>query len=213
MSGSPSAWLPASAPLSQETDESQAEIVESSDSECLSATREDGLTELEPPAERVFSPSGTEGFQTDVAAELREHPGRLPEVSMKSEAHRVGSTAQPLSPVAGTAAPVEAESEPQPLPELPVNPSVNPRPTSEVSQDTAPQRVSASRENDDASRNSSSDNSPDRLDLSEPWSELDINRNLMPCVFFLSGVVSLSVVMQEPSALFIIGLLLVLHRL
>lgn len=209
------------APLSLETegrsDESQAERVESSGSGCLSATevtllpttREDGSTQPEPPAERVFSPS----FQTDVAVGLSERAGRLSQVSMKSKAHHVGSTAEPLSPVAETAAPIEAEGETQPLPDLTENPSVIPRPTSEVNQDTCAQCVSASGENDDVSQNSSSDNSPNMSDLSEPWSELEINRNLMLCAFLLSGAVSLSVVMQEPSALFFIGLLLVLHRL
>lgn len=53
------------------------------------------------------------------------------------------------------------------------------------------------------------------------WSSLDgelqperhAGANLMLCAVFLSGIVSLSVVFQEPSALFFIGVLLVMRRL
>nr|XP_020467474.1 protein phosphatase 1 regulatory subunit 3A-like isoform X2 [Monopterus albus] len=58
------------------------------------------------------------------------------------------------------------------------------------------------------------ENLPDTSsDISEPQPEHSITRSLMPSIIFLSGVVSLSIVMQEPSTLFFIGLLLVLHRL
>lgn len=43
--------------------------------------------------------------------------------------------------------------------------------------------------------------------------ERDAGANLMLCAVFLSGIVSLSVVFQEPSALFFIGVLLVMRRL
>lgn len=49
-----------------------------------------------------------------------------------------------------------------------------------------------------------------RLELQ---SERDAGANLMLCAVCLSGIVSLSVVVQQPSALFFIGLLLVMRRL
>lgn len=49
--------------------------------------------------------------------------------------------------------------------------------------------------------------------VSELQAEPDISRNLMSSAVFLGGVVSLSIVLQEPSTLFFIGLLLVLRRL
>lgn len=47
----------------------------------------------------------------------------------------------------------------------------------------------------------------------ELQAELNISRNLMSSAVLLGGVVSLSIVLQEPSTLFFIGLLLVLRRL
>lgn len=47
----------------------------------------------------------------------------------------------------------------------------------------------------------------------ELQAEPDISRNLMSSAVFLGGIVSLSIVLQEPSTLFFIGLLLVLRRL
>ncbi|TNM86751.1 hypothetical protein fugu_006981 [Takifugu bimaculatus] len=50
-------------------------------------------------------------------------------------------------------------------------------------------------------------------EASELQAEPDISRNLMSSAVFLGGIVSLSIVLQEPSTLFFMGLLLVLQRL
>lgn len=50
-------------------------------------------------------------------------------------------------------------------------------------------------------------------EASELQAEPDISRNLMSSAVLLGGIVSLSIVLQEPSTLFFMGLLLVLQRL
>lgn len=57
--------------------------------------------------------------------------------------------------------------------------------------------------------------SPDVLleNLPSLLCEHDLNRILMPSLIFLSTVVSLAVVLKEPSAMFVIGLFLILHCL
>lgn len=50
-------------------------------------------------------------------------------------------------------------------------------------------------------------------EASELQAEPDISRNLMSSAVFLGGIVSLSIVLQEPTTLFFMGLLLVLRRL
>lgn len=177
----------------------------STEMKLLPTTQGDGSA-----AEGVSSPSGTGGFETEVAMGSSEPPGRLSEASTKSEAHHDDKTPEPLSPVAETVetvAPIGAEDEAPP--ELTETPIANTN-TTEVSQDTAPQCVSARGEHGDVPQNTLLDDPPLR-GVSE--SEDDANGNLTPCVFFLSGVVCLFVVMQEPSALFFIGLLLVLRCL
>ncbi|XP_035500812.2 uncharacterized protein si:ch211-167b20.8 isoform X3 [Scophthalmus maximus] len=73
----------------------------------------------------------------------------------------------------------------------------------------SPALTEARHNSDDEAAHFSPDTSLENLSTDSS----EANRNLMSSVVFLSGVVSLSVVMQEPSALFLIGLLLVLHRL
>lgn len=229
---SPAAPPPPSAPSPQQprSDDSQAGGEEIPPSEassvCLPATEanlwpttgEDESTEtpagrprLEPPAECVSSPGVTQGFEREVAVGLSELVEGLSEGSTSSAAHHEGSTPALLSPVADTQASPGAEGEAPPSPELTENTPVNTGVT-EVSQNSALQSASAWEEKEDAPRGS-----PDTLlentlsEASEPQS--DVDRNLMPSIIFLSGVVSLSIVLQEPSALFFIGLLLVLRRL
>lgn len=75
------------------------------------------------------------------------------------------------------------------------------------------QTLSQSSPDQDASGTEGASQSPP--DSSMELSELqpDVSRNLMSSAVFLGGIVSLSVVLQEPSTLFFIGLLLVLRRL
>lgn len=235
----PSALLPASTPLQQESrprsDSSQAGGEEIPPSEAsymnLPTTEtnlrptagEDGLTDspaghpcLELLAECVSAPSVTHGFEREVAVGLSELVAGLPKGSTGSAAHHEGSAPALLSPVAESQASLGAEGEAPPSPELAENPSVSTGVT-EVSQNLSPQSVSAWEEREDAAQISPDtllENPPNTLsEVSELQSEHDVNRNLMPSIAFLSGVVSVSIVLQEPSALFFIGLLLVLHRL
>lgn len=80
---------------------------------------------------------------------------------------------------------------------------------SEMSQNVRLQPVSAFEVKEDAAQNI--------LDTSSEVSELrsghDVGRNLIPAAVGLGGIVSLSIALQQPSTLFFIGLLLVLHRL
>ncbi|XP_033485125.1 uncharacterized protein ppp1r3f isoform X2 [Epinephelus lanceolatus] len=223
---SPCALLPASTPsLQQESsprsDSSQAggEEIPSSEASCMHlpttemslwpTTGEEGSTDsppsrprLELPAECVSAPSVTQGFEQEVAVGLSELVAGLSEGSTRSAANHQGGTPALLSPVAESEASLGAEGEAPPSPEL------------TESQNIALQPASAREEKEDPPQIS-----PDTLlenlpnTLSELQPEYDVNRILMPPVIFLSGVVSLSIAMQDPSALFLIGLLLVLHRL
>uniref|UniRef100_A0A1A7XQD3 Protein phosphatase 1, regulatory subunit 3A n=1 Tax=Iconisemion striatum TaxID=60296 RepID=A0A1A7XQD3_9TELE len=214
----PSTFLPASTFALQESqqrsDESQDARVENPASEasalCLSAMKmkqlstagEEGLTKPPLPAEGSPCISETKDIEREVAvgwSELTDYGSTL------SAAHHTNSTHKPLSLAERTEVHMGAEP---PLTELTESPSMNTRITA-VSRDTAPQYISPREGEDRIHQDSVAENMPN----TELGSEYDINMNLMPCVFFLSGVVSLSVVMQQPSALFFIGLLLVLHRL
>lgn len=97
-----------------------ASCLSSTEMKLLPTTRGDGSA-----AEGVSSPGGTGAFETEVVVGSSERPGRLSEVSMKSEAHHVDSTPEPLSPVAETVAPIGAEASP----ELTENPTANTRST------------------------------------------------------------------------------------
>lgn len=239
---SPSALLPASTPsLQQESrpraDSSQVggEEIPPSEASCIHPptaeternlwpeTGEDGSTDspashpcLDLPAERGSAPTVTQGFEREVPVGLRELVAGLSEGSTGSAALPEGSMPVLVSPVAEIQASLGAEGEAPPSPELTETPSVSTGVT-EVSQNLALQSVSAWEEEEDSAQIS-----PDTLlenlpntpsEVSELQPEHDVNRNLMPSIVFLSGVVSLSIVLQEPSALFFIGLLLVLHRL
>ncbi|XP_071333119.1 protein phosphatase 1 regulatory subunit 3A-like isoform X2 [Trachinotus anak] len=229
---SPSALLP---PLQQESkprsDSSQAggEEIPPSEASCMHLpntetnlwpTGEDRSTEspasrpcLELAAACVSAPSVTQGFEREVALGLNELVAGPSEGPSRSAGHCEGSASVPLSPVAESQG---AKGEAPPSPELTESTSVTTSFT-EASQNLTLQSLSACEEKEDAPQIS-----PDTLlenlsntlsEASEPQSEPDVNRNLMPSIIFLSGVVSLSIVMQEPSALFLMGLLLVLHRL
>lgn len=176
------------------------------------ATGEDGSTDsptsrprLEPSAEQVSAPSGTHGFE--VAAGLRKLVAGLSEGS---------TTPAPLSPAAESQASPGAEGEARPSPELTENPAASPG-VAAVSRNLALQCVSAWEAKRDAPQIS-----PDTLlenlpnassELSELQPEGDVSRILTPSIIGVSGLVSLSIVLQVPSALFVIGLILVLHRL
>lgn len=217
----PSALLPAST-LQQElrlrSDSSQAEEEIHPSETNLWPTGENGSTDspasrpcLELPAECVSSPSVTPCFEREVAVGLSEHAAELSEGSTRSAAHHEGATPALSSPVSESPASLGAEGEAPPSPELTQSASVSTGVT-EVSQNVALHSVSTWEETEDASQ-ISPDTLLENLPNTLPEAQHDVNRNLMPSIVFLSGVVSLSIVLQEPSALFIMGLLLVLHRL
>ncbi|XP_041656385.1 protein phosphatase 1 regulatory subunit 3A isoform X1 [Cheilinus undulatus] len=165
---------------------------------------------LELPAECVSL------FEQEVAEGLSELVAGLSDGSSRSDSLHEASTPALLSPVAETQASPGAEGGAVPPPELTENPSVSAGVT-EVSQNSALQSVSAWEEKEDKTQISPDtllEDSPNTLsEVSEPQTERDANTNLMPSIVFISGVVSLLIVLQEPGALFFIGLFLVLYRL
>nr|XP_019951774.1 PREDICTED: protein phosphatase 1 regulatory subunit 3A-like isoform X1 [Paralichthys olivaceus] len=187
----------------------------------LLPTGEDRSTEstasrplLELAAARVSAPSAARGFEREVAQGLSELAAGLTESSTTSVAHCEDGTPAFTYPVAESQAALRAEGEAPPSPELTANAPVSTVVT-EANENPAPPPASVCKEKEDAPQ-ISPDTSVENLsktlsEASEPLSA--VNRNLMPSIVFLSGIVSLSIVMQEPSALFFIGLLLVLHRL
>ncbi|XP_056280035.1 uncharacterized protein si:ch211-167b20.8 isoform X2 [Pseudoliparis swirei] len=155
---------------------------------------------LELPAECAAPPAATRGPEREVAVGLSEPAAGLSEGSTGSAANDEGSAAELLSPVAESEASLGAEGETPAPPELREN----------VGPNSARQSSFAWEGKKDAAPIS-----PDALlseNLPNTPSEGSEIRNLMPSIVFLSAVVSLSVVLQEPSALFIIGLVWVLHR-
>ncbi|XP_060913712.1 protein phosphatase 1 regulatory subunit 3A isoform X2 [Labrus mixtus] len=154
--------------------------------------------------------------EREVAVGLSELVAGISDGSSWSTSHHEVCTPALYSAVAETQARLGAEGGAPPPPELRENPSVSAGVT-EVSQNSALQSVSAWEEKEDTTQIS-----PDTLledppnTLSEVFkqqTEFDVNTILMPSVVFLSGVVSLLIVLQEPSALFVFGLFLVLYRL
>lgn len=231
---SPPTPPPASHPFLQQDSKPRSDISQTGREEipleascmCLPATEtttgEDGAGEkpashpcLELPAERACTPSVTQGFERDVAVGMSEPVEGLSESSSRSAVNHEASTPALLSPVAETQTSLKAEGEALPSPELPENTSVSTGVT-EVSESVA-QSVSALEEKEEAahiSPDTSLENEPSTASgFSEPQSEHNRNRNLLPSVIFLSGVVSLSIVLQEPTVLFLIGLIFVLCRL
>ncbi|KAF3697178.1 Protein phosphatase 1 regulatory subunit 3A [Channa argus] len=228
---SPSALLPER--LRSESSHAGGEEIPSSEDSCvhlptaevsLCPTGGDGLTEssvsrpcLELPYERVSAPWVTEGFEQQVAMGSSEGVADLSEGFTRSAAQHEGSRPPLLSSVAESQECLEAESEAPASPEVTANAAASTGVT-ELSQNLTPQSASAREEEEDAPQISPDtllENLPNTLsEASDSQPEHDINRNLIqPSIMFLSGVVSLSIMMQEPSTLFFIGLLLVLNRL
>lgn len=236
---SPAALLPASTPPLQgvpatRSDDWQPDSDETSPSEdsakflltsknLRSATGERGSTEesvshsgLELPAEcdPSLSPSGD--CEQTAAVALGKLADEISKSPTEPAAHHEGSTSTPWSLSAETEASLGAEDDAPPSPALtemtPVSAGVT-----EESQSFAPQSASPRGEEENSPHISPGaliETAPNvQSDASEAQSEHDISRDLMPTAVFMSGVMSLSIVLQEPSALFFIGLLLVLHRL
>ncbi|KAF7662769.1 hypothetical protein LDENG_00227880 [Lucifuga dentata] len=224
---SPSAVLFASTPsLLQETrrsDSSQAYGAEISS--CihlpttetnLGSTEEQGLTHSpasHPCLELPVSAPGLSSFRRVVAVGLSEPAAGLSEGSTRSVTDHESS----LPAVGERQVSLGAEGKAPPSAALTDNTSV----ISSVTQvNLALPSVPASKEKEDSlqiSPDTLFENLPNTLSevakpLS-PQSEHDVERLLIPSIVFLSGVISLSVALQEPRALFFIGLFLVLLRL
>lgn len=144
-------------------------------------------------------------FDLEVAEGMSEPTAGWLEDSSRFARHHEGSTATVVFPVAEGQAWLGSESESPASPEVADNQTLSPD-VSELSQSSHEQDVS---ETEDASQNPLNSSMED----SELQAEPDISRNLMSSAVFLGGIVSLSIVLQEPSSLFFIGLLLVLRRL
>ncbi|XP_033934262.1 uncharacterized protein [Pseudochaenichthys georgianus] len=146
---------------------------------------------LELPPECVSAPSAT---QQEVAVGMSElSAGGY----TRSAEHHEGSSTDIVSLEAESDESLrEADGEDPPSPEL-----------SEAFQSTWEETEDAPETPPDALLEN-----PPNTEVPKLHTGRDANINLMPSVVFLSGVVSLSIVLQEPTALFIIGLLLVLHQ-
>ncbi|TNN74812.1 Protein phosphatase 1 regulatory subunit 3A [Liparis tanakae] len=165
-------------------------------------TAEDGLTRspvshlcLQLPAECAAPPAATRGPEREVAVGSSDPVAGLSEGSTGSAANDEGGAAEP-----------ESEASPGAGGETPAPPELG----ENAGPDSA-RRSSFAREG----KKDAAPISPDASlseNLPNAASEGSEIRNLMPTIVFLSAVVSLSVVLQEPSALFVIGLVLVLHR-
>ncbi|XP_071395093.1 protein phosphatase 1 regulatory subunit 3A-like [Centroberyx affinis] len=184
----------------------------------LGPTGEDGLSRSlashpspEPPADHESFPSVTpRSFKRGVVVRSRELAAGLSEDSSISAPHDENSPAALLSLESQVS--LGAEGEAAPSPALTDNTSVITGVT-EVSQNLPPNSTQARKE-----KQHSLQVSPDTLLLNlpntlskvakplKPQPERDLDRNLIPSIVFLSGVIFLSVELQEPSALFLVGL-------
>ncbi|CAJ1084681.1 protein phosphatase 1 regulatory subunit 3A isoform X1 [Xyrichtys novacula] len=161
-------------------------------------------------------PECVSGFEKEVAEGSSEFTAGLSDGSSRSAMHHEVSTPALFSPEVETEASLEAEGGASTPPELTETPSVSTGVT-EVSQNSALQPVSAYEEKEDTTQISPDTTLEDppntQPEVSELQTELDINTTLMPSIVFISVVVSLLIVLQEPGALLVIGLFLVLYRL
>lgn len=139
-------------------------------------------------------------FDLEVAEGMSEP---TPEDSTRSARPHEGSIATVVFPA--------AEGQTWLRSETPASPEIahtqTPSPdVSDLSQSSHDQDVS---ETEDAPQNPLNSST----EVSELQAEPDLSRNLMSSAVFLGGIVSLSIMLQEPTSLFFIGLLLVLRRL
>lgn len=164
----------------------------------------DSPTSCTHPELSTESVSVTHGFE--VAVGSKEPVAKCSEESTGSALAQEGSTPTFVTHVAESQACFGAEQEAPPSPEFIPNqiPAV-----SEMSQNVHLQPVSALEVKEDAAQNLLDTSSQ----VSELRSEHDVSRNLIPAAVCLGGIVSFSIALQQPSTLFFIGLLLVLHRL
>lgn len=173
-----------------------------------------GRPPLELCAECVSAPSVTHCSEVEVG--LSELVAGSSEDSTSSAAIPESALPAFMSPAAESQACPGAQGEASPSPELMDNPTVSPG-FAEVSWGSALQPVPAREAKEDAPQTSpdaSLENLPNvPSEISELQTERDLSRMITPPIVFVSGLVSLSIVLQEPITLFIIGLLLILHRL
>ncbi|XP_040927649.1 protein phosphatase 1 regulatory subunit 3A isoform X2 [Betta splendens] len=162
-----------------------------------------GSPRPELPAESISPPAAAEGFERAGAAGSPERVAGLSEDPGRSAAHCEGRAPARASPEAERETEACRDEAPA-SPELAENRNLVLQSVREHTED-APQMLPGAL----------SENLPSTLSAaSQPPPEDDVSSSLIqPSIAFLTGVVSLSVVMQEPSTLFFIGLLLVLNRL
>lgn len=133
-----------------------------------------------------------------------------------SATHYEVSTPALISPVAETLTSLEAEGGVSTAPKLTETPSVS-TDVAEVNKNSALDSVSTHREKEDTTQLSLGSLLEDPANIHSEVSKLQPacveNTNLMPPVIFLSGVISFLIVLQEPGALLLIGLFLVLYQL
>lgn len=141
-------------------------------------------------------------FDLEVAEGMSQPTAGWPEDSTRSARHHEGSLARVVFAVAEGQTRLGSEGQ---TPETADSQTLSPD-VSDLSQSSHDQDVSKT---EDASQNPLNSST----EVSELQAEPDLSRNLMSSAVFLGGIVSLSIVLQEPSTLFFIGLLLVLRRL
>lgn len=195
-SGSPT-QPPAPAPWPRQAQVGGEEGPPSEDS-CLQTTAAHPPPALEQ--EETSEPTGRASAPS-VTFDLEGASG--PSAAWPDDSARRGDGSAAVSPVAEDLA--RAGSEPLVTPDVADDQTPSPF-VSGLSQNPRDQAVS---ETEDAPLNPAN-STPE---ASELQAEPDIGRNLMSSAVFLGGIVSLSIVLQEPSTLFFMGLLLVLQRL
>lgn len=210
--GSGASPPPPAPPPSPGEDGADGEEARPSEDSCVhvpTTSMNQPVLEREEPSPKPTSHACTSApsvtLDPEVAEGMSQPTVGWPEDSTGSARHPEGSVAPVVFPEAEGQTRLGSEGETPASPEGAENQSLSP----DVS---APGQGSHGRDvsgTEDASRNPL--NSP--AEVSELRAEPDIGRNLVSSAVFLGGIVSLSIVLQEPSSLFFIGLLLVLRRL
>lgn len=191
---------PAPAPRQAQVDgeegpPSEDSYIPTTDTHPPAALEQEETSESRPTGPACM-PSPSVTFDLEVAKGASE-----PIVARPDDPVGRGDSSAAASPVAEDLARVGSEGETLVTPDVADHQTLSPF-VSGLSQNPCDQAVS---ETEDAPQNPA--NSPTEA------SELDISRNLMSSAVFLGGIVSLSIVLQEPSSLFFMGLLLVLQHL
>lgn len=176
---------------------SEDSYIQTTDMHPQPALEQEEMSQNQPTGHLCMSAPGVT-FDLEVAERASE-----PSAAWPDDSARCADGSAAVSPVAEGLARVGSES--LVTPDVADYQTLSPF-VSDPSQNPRDQAVSETEDAPLSPANSTTE-------ASELQAELDISRNLMSSAVFLGGIVSLSIVLQEPSTLFFMGLLLVLQRL